>query len=84
MVPVLGREGGRTSAYRGGIVAWVAFWATYGHGFAADNLAAVGSFGLAYMSVILIEPLIDLGVLAAAKARFSQSPLFNVRLHQAV
>jgi hypothetical protein len=37
------------------------------------------------MSVILIEPLIDLGVLAGAKAlsRFSQGPLFNVRLHQA-
>ena len=37
------------------------------------------------MSVILVEPLIDLGVLAAAKtlSRFSQGPLFNVRLHQA-
>lgn len=74
-----------STAYQGGIVAWVAFWAFYGQGFAADNLAAVGSFGLAYMSVILVEPLIDLGVLAAAKAlaRFSQGPLFNVRLHQA-
>ena len=32
----------------------------------------------------LLEPLIDLGVLAAAKAlsRYSQGPLFNVRLHQ--
>ena len=74
-----------STAYQGGIVAWVAFWAFYGQGFAADNLTAVGSFGLAYMSVILIEPLIDLGVLAAAKAlaRFSRGPLFNVRLHQA-
>jgi len=74
-----------STAYQGGIVAWVAFWAFYGQGFAADNLASVASFGLAYMSVILIEPLIDLGVLAAAKAlaRFSQGPLFNVRLHQA-
>lgn len=73
-----------STAYQGGIVAWVAFWAFYGQGFASDNLAAVGSFGLAYMSVILVEPLIDLGVLAAAKAlaRFSQGPLFNVRLHQ--
>jgi ABC-type Co2+ transport system permease subunit len=74
-----------STAYQGGIVAWVEFWAFYGQGFAADNLASVASFGLAYMSVILIEPLIDLGVLAAAKAlaRFSQGPLFNVRLHQA-
>ena len=74
-----------STAYQGGIVAWVGFWAFYGHGFTSDNLAAVGSFGLAYMSVILIEPLVDLGVLAAAKAlaRFSQGSLFNVRLHQA-
>lgn len=74
-----------STAYQGGIVAWVGFWAFYGHGFTSDNLAAVGSFGLAYMSVILVEPLIDLGVLAGAKAlaRFSRGPLFNVRLHQA-
>lgn len=73
-----------STAYQGGIVAWVAFWAFYGHGFSSENLASVGSFGLAYMSVVLLEPLIDLGVLAAAKAlsRFSQGPLFNVRLHQ--
>ena len=73
-----------STAYQGGIVAWVAFWAFYGHGFSAENLASVGSFGLAYMSVILLEPLVDLGVLAAAKslARYSQGPLFNVRLHQ--
>ena len=62
----------------------MAFWAFYGHGSSGENLAAVGSFGLAYMSVILLEPLVDLGVLAAAKAlsRYSQGPLFNVRLHQ--
>ena len=73
-----------STAYQGGIVAWVAFWAFYGHGFSAENLASVGSFGLAYMSVVLVEPLIDLGVLAAAKSltRYSQGPLFNQRLHQ--
>ncbi|MBU1330714.1 MAG: energy-coupling factor ABC transporter permease [Gammaproteobacteria bacterium] len=73
-----------STAYQGGIVAWVAFWAFYGNGFSSDNLASVGSFGLAYMSVILIEPLIDLGVLAGAKAlaRYSKGPLFNARLHQ--
>lgn len=73
-----------STAYQGGIVAWVAFWAFYGNGFSSENLMSVGSFGLAYMSVILLEPLIDLGVLAAAKAlsRYSQGPLFNVRLHQ--
>ena len=73
-----------STAYQGGIVAWVAFWAFYGNGFSAESLLSVGSFGLAYMSVILLEPLIDLGVLAVAKAlaRYSQGPLFNVRLHQ--
>lgn len=73
-----------STAYQGGIVAWVAFWAFYGNGFSAENLTAVGSFGVAYMSVILLEPLVDLGVLAAAKAlsRYSRGPLFNARLHQ--
>ena len=45
-----------------------AFWALYGHGFAAANLAAIGSFGAAYMLVVTVEPLVDLAVLAAAKA----------------
>ncbi|MEL6478650.1 MAG: energy-coupling factor ABC transporter permease [Pseudomonadota bacterium] len=54
-------------AYQGGIIAWVAFWAFYGQGFGAENLAAVTSFGAAYLLVVLIEPLADLGVLALAK-----------------
>lgn len=57
-----------STAYQGGVVAWVAFWAFYGGGFGAENLAAVGSFGAAYMTVVAIEPLADLAVLAAAKA----------------
>ena len=56
-----------STAYQGGIVAWVAFWAIYGQGFAAANLASIATFGAAYMMVILIEPLADLGVLATAK-----------------
>ncbi len=73
-----------STAYQGGIVAWVAFWAFYGHGFTSENLADVASFGAAYMTVIVVEPLADLAVLAIAKAlhRFSVGPLFNVRLHQ--
>lgn len=55
-------------AYQGGVVSWVAFWALYGQGFGAENLAQVASFGAAYLSVVLVEPLIDLAVLAAAKA----------------
>jgi hypothetical protein len=56
-----------STAYQGGIVAWVAFWAIYGQGFAAANLASIATFGAAYITVILIEPLADLGVLATAK-----------------
>lgn len=72
-------------AYQGGIVCWVAFWALYGHGVGADNLVRVVGFGGAYMLVILVEPLVDLGVLAAAKAlrRLRSSPLLEQRLYTA-
>lgn len=56
-----------STAYQGGVVTWVAFWALYGQGFAASNLLSIATFGSAYMLVVLIEPLVDLGVLAAAK-----------------
>lgn len=55
-------------SYQAGIVCWVAFWAFYGQGFSTENLSNVTSFGFAYMSVILVEPLVDLGVLALAKS----------------
>ncbi|CAM3320112.1 energy-coupling factor ABC transporter permease [Paracoccus nototheniae] len=55
-----------STAYQGGIVAWVAFWAFYGQG--AEALAGVLSFGAAYLLVIALEPLVDLAVLAGAKA----------------
>lgn len=56
-----------STAYQGGIVAWVAFWALYGQGFGAENLAKVAAFGAAYMTVIIVEPLADLAVLAGAR-----------------
>lgn len=72
-----------STAYQGGIVAWVAFWAFYGQGFGAESLASVGAFGAAYMTVIMVEPLIDLAVLAAAKTlhRLSATPLVQSRLY---
>ena len=54
--------------WEGAIVSWVAFWAFYGQGFASENIANVLNFGIAYMSVIIIEPLIDMAVLTAVKA----------------
>ena len=62
--------------YQAGVVAWVAFWAIYGAGFGAANLAAVGTFGLAYMAVVLIEPIADLAILGLAKAMKGQGSSF--------
>jgi hypothetical protein len=74
-----------STAFQGGVVAWVTFWAVYGQGMGAENLASVATFGAAYMTVVLIEPIIDLAVLFAVKsARAAKSsPLFNARLHGA-
>ena len=56
-----------STAYQGGVVAWVAFWALYGQGFGAENIASVLTFGGAYMLVVIIEPLADLAVLAGQR-----------------
>lgn len=74
-----------STAYQGGVVAWVAFWALYGQGFAADNLASIVTFGGAYMLVVIVEPLVDLGVLAVAKALrgLRGSGLLEPRLYNA-
>ena len=73
-----------SNAYRGGIVTWVAFWAFYGRGFSADDLAAVSLFGLAYGAVIIVEPLADLAVLAIKKAftRYAGNQLLYRRLYR--
>lgn len=75
-----------SAAYQGGVVAWVAFWAFYGQGFGAENMSAVLTFGAAYLTVILIEPIADLAVLAGAKAGRSylrNDYLTTQRLHTA-
>lgn len=54
-------------AYQGGIVTWVVFWAIYGQGFASENLISVATFAAAYMSIVVLEPLVDLVVLAGVK-----------------
>lgn len=74
-----------SATFQGGIAAWVAFWAVYGGGLGAQNLVAVGTFFLAYMTVVLFEPLIDLGILAIAKTArgVRDSGLFATRLHRA-
>ncbi|MFA5952123.1 MAG: energy-coupling factor ABC transporter permease [Hyphomicrobium sp.] len=71
-----------STAYQGGIVAWVAFWAFYGRGFGAENVSEVASFGGAYMLVVIGEPLADLAVLAFVKllGPLTANPLFYNRL----
>ncbi|RMD49519.1 MAG: cobalt transporter [Alphaproteobacteria bacterium] len=52
--------------YQAGIVSWVVFWVIYGQGLAAGT--DLVTFAAAYMSVVLLEPVIDLTLLAGAKA----------------
>lgn len=74
-----------STAYQGGVIAWVAFWAFYGAGFTAENLTNVATFGAAYITVVTIEPLIDLGILAIAKTvrSMERTGLFHSRLYHA-
>lgn len=74
-----------STAYQGGVVAWVAFWVFYGQGVGADSMASVLAFGGAYMMVVLIEPLVDLAVLAGAKSLrgLKGSGLINPRVYDA-
>ena len=71
-----------SATYQSGIVVWVAFWAFYGQGFGVDNISEVTGFGLAYLLVILIEPIVDVVILAIAKARrnMASSVLFTTQL----
>ena len=69
--------------WEGAIVSWVAFWAFYGQGFGAENIQNILSFGGAYMLVVIVEPFVDLAILALVKAFYKSDScniLFNKRL----
>jgi ABC-type Co2+ transport system permease subunit len=72
-----------STAYQGGVVAWVAFWAFYGHGFGAETIAQVSMFSAAYAVVIVVEPLLDMAILAMAKSlhQLKENKLFHSRLY---
>ncbi|WP_299813785.1 energy-coupling factor ABC transporter permease [uncultured Jannaschia sp.] len=74
-----------STAYQGGVVAWVAFWVLYGQGAGAETLASLLAFGTAYMVVVVIEPVADLAVLALAKRCRGglQGPLVQPRVFHA-
>jgi ABC-type Co2+ transport system permease subunit len=71
-----------TSIYQGGIILWVAFWCFYGQGFNQETFYNVGIFSLAYSTVIGIECLLDVGLLATLKSYKKRSlpSVFNKRL----
>ena len=56
-----------SALYQGGVIAWVAFWVIYGQGAGVETMTALGAFALAYCTVIVVEPVVDLLVLAGAK-----------------
>jgi ABC-type Co2+ transport system permease subunit len=68
--------------YQAGIISWVMFWALYGQGFGAENLANIGVFAGFYIMVVLVEPFVDLTVLAIARnfRHLAGSGLFASRL----
>lgn len=61
--------------FQGGVVAWVTFWTLYGQGVNATTLSGLATFATAYIAVILFEPLLDLGILAAIKGLRLQDSL---------
>src|SRR6201997_2981069 len=74
-----------STAYQAGIVAWVAFWAIYGRGLGAENVSSIAIFAGSYILVIVVEPLVDLAVLALAKSLRGvlDGGLVTPRLHHA-
>ena len=71
-----------TGIYQGGIILWVAFWCFYGQGFNQETFYNVGVFSLAYSTVIGIECLLDVGLLAIFKIYKNRTlpSVFNKRL----
>lgn len=71
-----------STTYQAGIVSWVAFWALYGEGLASQTVTDIVTFGAAYLLVIIVEPLADLGVLAAAKGlhQLRNNPILERRV----
>jgi ABC-type Co2+ transport system permease subunit len=72
-----------STAYQSGVVLWVAFWALYGGGASLENMAAIGTFAGSYVVVVLIEPVLDVAVLALAKSLrpLRHSLIVTPRLH---
>jgi len=59
--------------WEGSIISWVAFWAFYGQGFRVENIYNVAIFGVSYILVVVLEPLIDLAILALVKTFYKSN-----------
>jgi ABC-type Co2+ transport system permease subunit len=71
-----------SATFQAGIVGWVSFWCFWGQGFSMETAQSIGLFAGAYMTVVLIEPLVDLAVLAAARSLpRADTGVFDKRLH---
>jgi len=73
-------------AYQGGVILMVAFWAFYGQGFGAENIHRIALFAGNYLVVIIVEPILSMALLWAAKRlepSSTRSILYN-RLHHPV
>jgi len=70
--------------FQGSIVAWVSFWVVLGQGASASTLQSLSVFGVSYLSVVAIEVLINIALLAALRARTSGvlSKTLNPRLFE--
>lgn len=74
-----------SAVYQAGIVSWVVFWVLYGNGVAVESFESLAHFSLAYLPVILIEPLADVALLWVAKTMHAMpgSSILQPRLNQA-
>lgn len=75
-----------SAAYQGGVILIVALWAIYGKGSGSENLQAIATFGMSYLLVIVVEPVVTLAALAVAKKldRHAKNPILYRRLHHPV
>ena len=64
---------------------WVGIWAIYGKGVGAENLQSIAGFGAAFMSMVLVDLLVDIGILALDKQGrgMKESMAVNKRLYSA-
>lgn len=74
-----------SAVYQAGIVSWVVFWVLFGNGVAVDSFESLAHFSLAYLPVILIEPLADIALLWVAKTMRAMpgASILQPRLNQA-